>query len=120
MGVPLEPVKGQVFRTERGTRVGIAPASESNKYRDRWFLGLPENGFDHAVLLCYGCNGKLTHFLLPKEFIDKHSQTLSRKNGQLKFNVRRRGEEFLLLVPRRGSVSIEAYRDNFAGLTERP
>ena len=119
MGVPLEPVKGQVFRTGHGTRVGIAPASESNKYRDRWFLGLPENGFDHAVLLCYGCNGKLTHFSLPKEFIDKHSQTLSRKNGQLKFNVRRRGEEFLLLVPRRGPVSIEAYRDNFAGLTAR-
>lgn len=118
LGIPVEKVKGQVFRTSHGLRVGIAYASESKRNKDGWFLGLPENDFDHAVLLCDGSNGKLTHFSLPSQFMDKHSRSLSRKNGQLKLNVRRRGEEFFLLVPPRASVSIDAFRDNFAGLTE--
>ena len=114
MGVRLQQSKGAVFTTPAGEAVGIAYAREGNK--DRWFLGLPES-IDLAVLLCEGHGGKLTHFSLPKEFMDQHKRALSRKNGQLKFNVLRRAGEFLLHLPRRGSVSIEAFRDNFSGLT---
>lgn len=114
MGVTFQWLKGAIFRSPRGVRVGVAYARESNK--DKWFLGLAENQFAHAVLLCEESSGKMIHFSLPKEFMRDYGESLSRKNGQIKFNVFRRGGEFFLHLPRRESVTIEAFRDNYSGL----
>jgi hypothetical protein len=111
-GVVLHRLKGAIFRSPRGTRVGVAYNREKN---DKWFLGLPEDGFEHAVLLCEERSGRVIHFSLPKEFMDEHGDALNRTNGQIKFNVRRRGE-FFLHLPKRGYVTIEPFRDNFSGL----
>jgi len=113
-GVVLHRVKGALFRSPRGTRVGVGYGRESKN--DRWFVGLPEDGFDQAVLLCEDRSGRVIHFSLMKEFMDEYGDALSRKNGQVKFNVVRRGGEFFLHVPKRGPVTIEAFRDNFSGL----
>lgn len=113
-GVTLQWVKGAIFRSPRGIRVGVAYARESKK--DKWFLGLAEDQFEHAVLLCDEVNGNKIHFSLPKEFMSEHGQSLSRKDGQIKFNVFRRDEAFFLHLPRRGSVSIDDFRDNFTDL----
>lgn len=115
MGVVLQPLKGVIFRSPRGILVGIASASESKK-KDSWFLGLPEGRFEQAVLLCEEHSGNLRHFSLPKEFMSEHGEALSRKDGQIKFNVFRRNE-FVLHLPRHGCVSIEDFRDNFSGLS---
>jgi len=113
-GVVLHRLKGAVFRSPRGTRVGVAYGRESRN--DKWFLGLPEDGFDQAVLLCEDRSGRVTHFSLTKEFMDEHGDKLSRKDGQVKFNVFRRGGEFSLQLPKHGPVTIEPFRDNFSGL----
>ena len=118
-GVVLLPVKGALFRSPRRTRVGVAYGREGRNddgFNDKWFLGLPERGFDQAVLLCEDRSGRVTHFSLTKEFTDEIREALSRKNGQVKFNVVRRGGEFFLHVPKREPVSIEPFRDNFSGL----
>jgi len=113
-GVVLHRLKGAVFRLPRGTRVGVAYGRESRN--DKWFLGLPEDGFDQAVLLCEGRSGRVIHFSLTKEFMDEHGDALSRREGQVKFNVFSRGGEFFLHLPKRGPVTIEPFRDNFSGL----
>ena len=112
-GVLLHRLKGAVFRSPRRTRVGIAYGRVGKN--DNWFLGLPEGGFDQAVLLCEDHSGTVTHFSLTTEFMDEHGGALTRKNGQVKFNVVRRGGEFFLHVPKHEPVSIEPYRDNFLG-----
>jgi|SRR5579884_560250 len=111
-GVALERLRGAIFRSPHGIRVGVAYNRGKN---DKWFLNLPEDGFEHAVLLCEERSGRVIHFSLPKEFLDEHGDALSRTNGQVKFNVRRRGE-FFLHLPKRGYVTIEPFRDNFSGL----
>lgn len=113
-GVLLEAIRGATFMAPSGLRTGIAFAREVQK--DRWFLGLPEGGFEHAVLLCETQGGRLIHFSLPKEFIARHEPSLSRKNGQVKFSLVRRGGEFFLQVPRRGRVSVNSFRDDFSRL----
>jgi hypothetical protein len=113
-GCSLAPLKGAIFRSPRGLRVGVAFSREGKP--DKWFLGLPEDGFEHAVLLCEERSGRIIHFSLPKEFLEEHGNALSRRDGQVKFNVSRRREAFFLQVPRRGLVTIEPFRDNFSGL----
>lgn len=118
-GVVLHRLKGAVFRSPRGTRVGVAYGREARNdegFNDRWFLGLPEGGFEQAVLLCEDRSGTVTHFSLTKAFMDDNGKTLSRKNGQVKFNVVRRGGDFFLHVPKRGPVTLEPFQDNFSGL----
>jgi hypothetical protein len=113
-GVRLEPSKGVVYKTADGTRVGIAYADERRK--NKWFLGLPIDGFQHAILLCVS-NGKTTHFSLANDFIAQFGRFLTRKDGQIKFNVFKDGGRFFLRVPRQESIPIDQFRDNFYGLT---
>jgi hypothetical protein len=116
-GVTLERDKGPIFKTATGTRVGIAYAHEGNRRnRDRWFLGLPENQFDQAVLLCEGGASEVTFFSLPKDFMSQHGAGLSAKDGQVKFNVFRRGSDFCLLIPRQTAVSLEPFKDRLSEL----
>jgi hypothetical protein len=114
-GIVLQQVTSTIYATPEGTRVGIASATEGEN-GDRWFLDLPEGKFDHAVLLCEGLNGDLTHFSLPKKVMDQYGHDLSRTKGRVKFNVHRRGGKHVLLIPNHGPVNVEAYRDNFSGL----
>jgi hypothetical protein len=116
-GIALEPVKGSIFKTPTGTRVGIAYAHEGNRRnRDRWFLGLPENQFDQAVLLCEGAGSEVTFFSLPRDFMHQRGTGLSSKDGQVKFNVFRRGSDYCLLIPRQPAVSLEPFRDRLSEL----
>ena len=112
---PEGPVAGAVFTAPKVGRVGVAYAHEGTRV-NRWFLGLRERKFDHAVLLCEANSGRVTHFSLPKEFIDRYGTSLSRKNGQLKFNVMKQGGEFHLLVRPGRHVNLEQFRDNHYGL----
>ena len=46
-GIHLENIRGSIYETRSGHKVGIAVATERKP--ERWFLGLPLEGFDHAV-----------------------------------------------------------------------
>jgi hypothetical protein len=101
-------IRGVIWNSLKG-KVGIAYALELKP--DRWFLGLPENGYKHAVLLCEDMSNRMTHFSLPHDFLDELRPALSRSNGQLKFNVLKRDRQYFL-----SGKNLERFRDNFYGL----
>lgn len=97
-GIHLQLVKGKtVYLTSSGKRVGIAVATERQPHR--WFLGLPVNGFDHAVLLCQHENGEVGEVFLQEKFFMEHGQDMSQSKGQLKFNIVQRNGGLLVQVP---------------------
>jgi hypothetical protein len=105
-GIRLTPIKGKtIFSNENNNRVGIAYASEVNP--NRWFLGLPENGFEHAVLLCEDNSKNLKACILPNAFFQEYGKFLSRSNGQLKFNIQKRYDNYFVIVPQHDEMNLK-------------
>lgn len=113
-GIHLEHIKGSVYETELGHKVGIAVATERNP--DRWFLGLPLEGFDHAVLLCKRDTGDTVEICLPKNFFDEYGDKMSQSGGQMKFNVTRRGSGYAILVPGTDGISVSKFLGDYSML----
>ena len=114
-GINLRRVRGKtIYQTNSGKLVGIAVATE--RQPDRWFLGLPENGFDHAVLLCQQESGEVMEIILPDEFFRKHKISLSRSKGQVKFNVIKRSNDIFLQVPNTNGISVLSRIGEYVGL----
>jgi hypothetical protein len=111
-GLKLLPHRGAIYKTERGTRVGIAVASE--RQRNRWFLGLSQDGFDSAVLLCQSSSGKTFSICLPCDFVRRHR--FSRAGGQDKFNVVRRAGRLFLTIPNLSPVPVDQFAEAISGL----
>jgi hypothetical protein len=111
LGKRLIQVRGALYRNQAGDVVGIAYASE--RVKDGWFLGLPEGAFQHAVLLCEPTGARVLAVCLPRTFFDRYEKHLSRSQGQLKFNVKRRGGRYHIPVPVVGAVDVTEYIDNF-------
>jgi hypothetical protein len=111
-GIHLEHIKGSVYETKSGHKVGIAVATERNP--DRWFLGLPVMGFDHAVLLCKRDTGDTVEVCLPKNFFDEYGSKMSQSGGQVKFNVARRGSGYAILVPGTDGVSVSKFLGDYS------
>jgi len=114
LGVHLAYVKGIVYATPTGRKVGIAAATERNA--DRWFLGLPSEGFDDAVLLCRPKTGDIVEIFLPKSFFDEHGKGMGRSGSQMKFNVARRGRDYVVLVPGTGGVNVTKFVGDYSTL----
>lgn len=107
-GIHLQSMKGKtIYKTKSGKRVGIAVATE--RQPNRWFLGLPVGGFDHAVLLCQREKGDLVEVLLPEKFFVKYDDSLSKYKDQVKFNIVERGGGVLILVPRIGPINTTSF-----------
>lgn len=111
-GIHLEHIRGSIYETKSGHKVGIAVATERNP--DRWFLGLPLKGFDHAVLLCKLDTGETVEICLPKNFFDEYGGKMSQSNGQMKFNVARRGGGYATLVPGTDGVSVSKFLGDYS------
>lgn len=106
-GMKFSPLKGSIFTTAGGKRVGIAVATE--RQHNRWFLGLPEDAFSAAVLLCQTNNGRTLEICLPEAFFDRYGRQLSRSSGQVKFNVVNRDGRLFLTIPGISPVAIDQY-----------
>ena len=111
-GIHLEYIRGSVYKTKSGHKVGIAVATERNP--DRWFLGLPLKGFDHAVLLCKRDTGDTVEICLPKNFFDEYGDNMSQSGGQMKFNIARRGGGYAILVPGTDGVSVSNFLGDYS------
>lgn len=115
-GIHLHLFKGKtIYQTKSGKRVGIAVATE--RQANRWFLGLPVGGFEHAVLLCQRDSGDLVEVPLPENFFMKYGESMSQSNGQLKFNIVQRGSGVLVLVPGTDGISISSYSSDYSFLS---
>ena len=114
-GIHLQLIKGTtIYRTQSGKRVGIASATE--RQPNRWFLGLPAGGFDHAVLLCQREKGDAVEVSLPEEFFMKYGSSMSQSKGQVKFNIVQRYSEILVLVPHTDGVNATPFASDHSFL----
>ncbi|MDO3377099.1 hypothetical protein [Geoalkalibacter halelectricus] len=115
-GIHLQLIKGKtIFRTRSGKRVGLAVATE--RQPNRWFLGLPAGGFDHAVLLCQRENGEVIDIPLPEKFFEKYGREMSESKGQLKFNVVNRGSGLLVQVPGTDGINGKSFTSDYSFLS---
>lgn len=112
-GLQLSPHRGAIYRTARGTKIGIAVATE--RQPNRWFLGLSQNEFDSAALLCQTKSGRTLDVCLPRAFVQAHR--FSRSGGQDKFNVVRREGHLYLTIPGLSPVTVEQYVGAISGLS---
>ena len=110
-GIHLRQMKGTIYETQSGQRIGIAVATERKP--DRWFLGLPLGGFDHAILLCERETGDTVDFWLSKNFFDDYGNNMSHSGDQMKFNIARRGSGYVILVPGTSGVSSSTFRKDY-------
>ena len=114
-GIQLQLIKGKtIFRTRSGRRVGLAVATE--RQPNRWFLGLPAGGFDHAVLLCQRESGEVIDIPLPEKFFVQYGNDMSQSKGQLKFNVVNRGSGLLVQVPGTNGVNGKSFASDYSFL----
>ena len=100
-----------VFSTSLGGyRIGISFANEGEP-GGKWWLGLPEDGYDFLVLLCRTKDGRILDFIVPVREMgeDGLGGILSRSGGQYKINVRSERDGYFLLIPNRGRKSIGEY-----------
>lgn len=111
-GYHLRQIKGNIYETQSGQRVGIAVATE--RQPDRWFLGLPLRGFEHAILLCRRDTGDTMEICLPKTFFAEYGDNMSQSKGQMKFNIARRGKGYVILVPGTGGVSVSEFPGDYS------
>lgn len=112
-GIQLQLIKGKtIFRTKSGKRVGLAVATE--RQPNRWFLGLPDGGFDHAVLLCQRENGEVIDIPLPEKFFEQYK--MSQSKGQLKFNVVNRGSGLLVQIPGTDGINGKSFARDYSFL----
>jgi hypothetical protein len=114
-GIQLQLIKGKtIFRTKSGKRVGLAVATE--RQPNRWFLGLPAGGFDHAVLLCQRESGEVIGIPLPEKFFVQYGNDMSQSKGQLKFNVVNRGSGLLVQVPGTDGINGKSFARDYSFL----
>lgn len=114
-GIHLQLIKGKtIYRTKSGKRVGVAVATE--RQPNRWFLGLPIGGFDHAVLLCQRENGEVIEVSLPEKFFMQYGKNMSQSKGQLKFNIIRRSRGLLVQVPGTEGISGTSFVSDYTFL----
>jgi hypothetical protein len=113
-GIHLEHIRSSIYETKSGRKVGIAVATERKP--DRWFLGLPVESFDHAVLLCKPENRDTIEICLPKNFFDEYGGKMSQSGGQMKFNIARRGNGYSILVPGTDGVNVSKFVGDYTQL----
>jgi hypothetical protein len=112
-GIHLDQIRGTIYETPSGSKVGVAVATERNP--DRWFLGVPI-GLDQAVLLCQRENGDVATICLPKDFFAEYSDRMSKSGGQIKLNVTRRGSGYSLLVPGTDGINVSGFVADYSQL----
>ncbi len=104
----------------------VAMPFATERRPNRWFLGLPEsevfervrNGGLAIVLLCQSNMGDTLDFVLPPIKVEEMASQLSKSQGQLKFNLKKVGNRYQLVIPDRGTVDVSEYRGNASIFTE--
>lgn len=111
-GQVLRRLEGQLFVDPSGVIIGIAYGAEREKRKNIWFLGLPAQKFQAAVLLCEPLGGSVVVIRLPREFIERYGRHLSvsKEFHQAKFRIDRREGRYELSTSV-GPVDLSAHTD---------
>lgn len=116
-GISMTRIKGVRYSTSNHECVGIASASESEEFRNRWFLGLAPDSYNGFVLLCEDLTGQIHRFIASTDISRDVLPKLSRDNtGQLKFHVTREKGRFYLDIPKHNQECIDGLLERFENL----
>ena len=109
---------GKRYRTQLGKSLSVASANELDRpqLKNKWFLGLKDEPTDVAALLCRDTSEKLYDFVIPVSDLGTSWEALSRSGEQIKFNIQRESDRFLLKVPAGGPIEITGYLSNYRPL----
>jgi len=101
-------VENDYFTDEQGAKVGITWSEEPD---GTWFLNLRSGKFDDAILLCQTKPDGSLVVRLPRVFLNRYRNLLSRDTrGQFKFNiVRERGTFYIRLLRPAGLTDISSF-----------
>ncbi len=117
-GILIEPFDNVWAETAKGLWVAIPTASMEWR-PGRWFLGLSEEkvrerinkGGVVIILLCQSVGGSKLDFIIPPEIVEEIVTKVSRsKKGQLKFNTKKVGDRYYLVIPDDNNVDITDYK----------
>ncbi|MBM3142295.1 MAG: hypothetical protein FJ005_04510 [Chloroflexi bacterium] len=123
-GVQIDQVDRIWAKAYSNLWVAIPFATERRP--NRWFLGVPEsevferirNGGLAIVLLCQSDVGDTLDFVLPPSKVEEMASQLSKSRGQLKFNLKKVGNRYHLVIPDHGTVDVSDYRGNVSIFTK--
>jgi hypothetical protein len=104
------------YQAARGQSVAVAFANERPDSENRWFLGLPDEPTEIAVLLCKSLDGKLHDIVLPVSRLPEVWRALSRHKNEVKFNVKKDTSRLLRLVPRNEPLDVTRYVGHYESL----
>lgn len=114
LGIQLDRTDECVYKTRTNEIVGIAYASERRP--NKWFLGLPIKSYHAIILLCEKKNGTILKFILPGEFLNGKKEYISNDDGNFKYNIAFRNEEFHIRIPKVGKVNVSKFLNNYASI----
>jgi len=114
-GVQISQVD-RVWAKAKNLWIAIPFATERRP--NRWFLGLPEsevlerihNGRLAVVLLCQTSLGSTLDFALPPSEVQEVVPHLSKSQSGLKFNLKKVGNRYHLVIPGHGTVDVSDYK----------
>jgi len=108
--------RGKRFSTAAGRAVAVGFANELPGLPNKWFLGTGDEPTDVVVLLCRDARLKMHDIVIPVSDLGGRWKLLARSNGQIKFNVRKDVNEFLLLIPGAGPFVVTPYVGRYGPL----
>ena len=121
-GLPIKLADSVWGRLANGSWVAIPFAQESRL--GRWFIGLPEKdlrekGRVFIVLLCQYTSGDTFDIVIPPNVVASLVDRLSKSKGQVKFNLRRIRDRYLLIIPRSEPLDVSSYLNSRSLFNEK-
>lgn len=107
---------GKRYQAARGRPVAVAFANELRELKNRWFLGITDEPTEIVVLLCKSVTGQFHDIVLPVSRLTESWRAQSKSKGELKINIKKDGNRFLLLVPGNEPVDVTRYVGNYGPL----
>ncbi|MBI2855742.1 MAG: hypothetical protein HYX93_02720 [Chloroflexi bacterium] len=122
-GTRVDRIDSVWGKTPDGTWVAFPFATERRP--NHWFLGLAEeealersrSGQMAVALLCQSASGtRLLDFVLPPRMVQDVVGRFSRSRGQIKFSLKKVGNQYYLVLPGNGSLDVSSYMGKWPSL----
>jgi hypothetical protein len=118
-GIRLLSKKRTIVSTPSGALIALPFARELPDTLDKWFLGVNEGSIPSicpyacVVFLCQDADERLFQFIVPQKQLQQYWHQFSRNGGDVKFNIRRNGVNFTLLVPGNNPIRLNTYQEAY-------
>lgn len=118
-GILISQITRVSAKTPENLWVAIPFATERRP--NRWFLGLPEkevleriDNCGLAIILLCQQQDNILDFVLPPSKVQEIATQLSKSQGQLKFNLKKLGNSYHLVIPHHPALDLSDYKGNLS------